>query len=195
LRKSGFTLIELLIVVAVIAILAAIAVPNFLEAQTRSKVSRAQSDMRTIAIAAEALAVDKGKYPRDGDDIFPANPLVDFDSARRLRVLTTPVAYLEALPHDPFHNEFDGNPPLVFLFPGAPPYTYAYNTFGAYNEDPIQRQPANKGRPDNFTLTSLGPNRLFDSLGGRLRYDPTNGTISAGDLFHSGGRRIDRDAQ
>jgi len=44
-RLPAFTLIELLIVVAIIAILSAIAVPNFLEAQTRSKVSRTQADM------------------------------------------------------------------------------------------------------------------------------------------------------
>src|SRR5690606_2741475 len=61
--RKAFTLIELLIVVAIIAILAAIAVPNFLEAQTRSKVSRARTDMRTVATAMEAYAVDHNKYP------------------------------------------------------------------------------------------------------------------------------------
>jgi prepilin-type N-terminal cleavage/methylation domain-containing protein len=57
-NRQGFTLIKLLIVVAIIAILAAIAVPDFLEAQTRAKVSRCKSDMRTLATAIEAYTVD-----------------------------------------------------------------------------------------------------------------------------------------
>jgi prepilin-type N-terminal cleavage/methylation domain-containing protein len=61
--KKGFTLIELLIVVAIIAILAAIAVPNFLEAQVRAKVSRVKNDQRSLATGIESYYVDNNTYP------------------------------------------------------------------------------------------------------------------------------------
>ncbi len=62
-KLKGITLIELLIVVAIIAILAAIAVPNFLEAQVRSKCARATADLATTAAALEHYFADFSAYP------------------------------------------------------------------------------------------------------------------------------------
>jgi type II secretion system protein G len=65
-NQKGFTLIELLIVVAIIGILAAIAIPNLLTAMQRSKQKRTMADMRTIATAWEARATDLNKYNAAG---------------------------------------------------------------------------------------------------------------------------------
>ncbi len=62
--RGGFTLIELLIVVAIIGIIAAVAIPNLLNAVDKSKQKRSMSDLRTIASAVEAYAVDVANYPR-----------------------------------------------------------------------------------------------------------------------------------
>src|SRR5215217_1415363 len=86
--KKAFTLIELLIVVAIIAILAAIAVPNFLEAQTRAKVSRGKADMRSVATALETYMIDNNKYPFDWDSRGWPYYLTD--------CITTPISYLSS---------------------------------------------------------------------------------------------------
>ena len=93
---GGFTLIELLIVVAIIAILAAIAVPNFLEAQVRSKIAICKSDLRTLALGFEAYHVDHNAYPYD----WNTPPLGGFSMSEwdTFAALTTPVAYITTVP-------------------------------------------------------------------------------------------------
>ncbi|MFB3895559.1 MAG: type II secretion system protein [bacterium] len=98
-HQMGFTLIELLIVVAIIAILAAIAIPNFLAAQTRSKIARVQEEMRTIGTALEAYDIEYNCYPRQG----PAGTCNI--ASNGLPELTTPISYITSFPKDIFHEE------------------------------------------------------------------------------------------
>ena len=60
-RRSGFTLVEIMIVVAIIALLAAIAVPNFLRARKRSQATRVLEDLRIIDSATDQYAIENNK--------------------------------------------------------------------------------------------------------------------------------------
>ena len=62
--QKGFTLIELLIVVAIIGIIAAIAIPNLLNAIDRGKQKRTMADIRSLGTAVESYAVDNNFYPK-----------------------------------------------------------------------------------------------------------------------------------
>lgn len=203
---KGFTLIELLIVVAIIAILAAIAVPNFLEAQTRAKVSRVKADMRSLATAIEAYRVDGNSYPSANSE----------GTVKWLKSISTPVAYITSaeLP-DPFteknqlnanktrnHIRYYGVNEMSWLNANSDDGHVLYS-----NGTDTYAAASGSLRVMGYLLFSHGPDRERNNLSGTpsgtfLRaanlqdmdnfvhyiYDPTNGTVSNGEIFRSGGQ-------
>lgn len=176
--RQGFTLIELLIVVAIIAILAAIAVPNFLEAQMRSKIARTYADMRTLATAIESYRTDNQHY------------MPDFSGAREFdswNYLTTPIPYISSFPLDPF-TEKEQRP---YFYAGDddiwwPTTRYPLNSvnwiFWTWGPDLVWNALDFPGglADDNYRHNRLAENRAQD-----FTYDPTNGTISYGDIYRT----------
>jgi type II secretion system protein G len=201
-RQKAFTLIELLIVVAIIAILAAIAVPNFLEAQTRSRTAKVKSEFRTISTALEAYVIDERHYP-PSYGVGLALGAEQMEGS--LKPLTTPVPYLTSVSGlvDPFANadrlrdERNTRP------------IYHYINYEALDRvDPIDwmwgvirdRNNGNMGLSHRaYIISSAGPDRMDhtiywvdtepqnEMLFFGLLYDPTNGTMSYGDLGRMGG--------
>src|SRR5689334_23470577 len=70
-KRGGFTLVEIMIVVAIIALLAAIAVPGFLRARKRSQASRIINDLRLIDSAVDQYAIETSK--KTGDPVNTAD--------------------------------------------------------------------------------------------------------------------------
>ncbi len=215
-KRDGFTLIELLIVVAIIGILAAIAVPNFLNAQIRAKVSRSYADMRNTLTGIEQLRLDKGvllvdfwdddtTWGRDRiKDTF--NGVGDLPEANRRQVhvlapITSPIAYMSSIPQDPFvpkHlQDTSGGHSERFGIAGNDVYYYADNDpsnsggdYGGTNYDP----PLKEG---DYVLMAFGP-AAEDMYGGSngirfgVPYDASNGIRSIGDIMMKSGGSIIR---
>ncbi|MEO8377502.1 MAG: prepilin-type N-terminal cleavage/methylation domain-containing protein [Candidatus Sumerlaeota bacterium] len=204
--RKAFTLIELLIVVAIIAILAAIAVPNFLEAQTRAKVSRARTDLRSVSVALEAYRVDYTRYaPMLGDN--PGQPQNRLNGYGNVRLnawravphnYTTPVAFITSAIPDVFkvgktektagtdlgHAWVSGNPfDASFAYHNIRQYVEYTNNSGAWTTADI-------GDYGEWRIFSLGPQGKYATIGtndptrGWL-YDPTNGTLSTGMIIRT----------
>ncbi len=177
--KKAFTLIELLIVVAIIGILAAIALPNFLNAQLRAKIARVEGDLHAMKTAIEMYRTDNSGYP-------PSCSLeVVGDVQFRAGEIFSPVTYANVPAVDPFNTQ-EGSRTSLFA---AKEYFYI-------NRDKTCGWPINllnwtidnvpsSPKHSEYLISSQGPDNLSEVQDQRKSpiFDATNGLVSQGDII------------
>ncbi len=199
-RHSGFTLIELLIVAAIIGILTAVALPNFLNAQIRAKTTCAETEIKNIRAALESFFIDHGSYPPMDTDrrrsrmhigcersfcgcaiINKAYLMTDVRGERIY--LTTPVAYISSLPNDPFR------PDCGYGYGSNGQSYYILTSWGPDMQDGAGEELNER----EYTGASFGDHEeaivrtpSFTLTFSQALYNPSNGTSSAGDIIRAG---------
>ncbi|MCA9423792.1 MAG: type II secretion system protein [Candidatus Omnitrophica bacterium] len=204
--RSGFTLLELLIVLGVVLILTAIALPNFVSLRTRGQVVMARSHTKSIVQGLDLYSVDHNRYPITVPS-FPKDPF-GILSHHQLSALTTPVAYISS---DALFDPFGVVESQVY-----DPALSAGNDFPKLDQPNVERSllyfhypsmAVRREDPELFlngaSAVSIGPDRK-DSLGSYRPFDllffldrfpptiashphdtmyqPTNGVRSRGDI-------------
>ena len=141
--EKGFTLIELMIVVAIIGILAAIAIPNFINYQKRAKTSEARTNLGAIRTSEEA-------YASTADTYLDAawNPDADPDGTKR--AWTAGVAGWTDIGYEP-----KGNIYFSYLISGSTATTFTAVARGDFDDD---------GTNSTFTINHLGSTSVTNPL-------------------------------
>jgi len=185
-RKKAFTLIELLIVIAIILILIAIALPNFLEAQIRARVTKATGELRSIYTALEMYYNDWGFYPGESESTWSEQS----ENEKGLRRLTTPISYISSIPEDPFPAKsgqgydvgelryYYGGGCWTDELPAA--FARCGPIYAAWSRGPSQE-------PAGFRATVVNVNPYGGEI---VSYSPTNGTKSRGSIHLFAGESI-----
>jgi general secretion pathway protein G len=119
-RNRGFTLIEIMVVVVILAILGSLVVPKILEKVDEARVTKAQSDIRSIATALDMYRLDNYRYPTTEQGLGalvkqPADPTIT--NYRQ-------GGYLQAVPKDPWGNAYQ------YVVPGRDGHDFELGSFG-----------------------------------------------------------------
>jgi general secretion pathway protein G len=206
--RRGFTLIELLIVIAIILILIAIALPNFLEAQQRARLTSTRACLHMYMQSNEAYYTDFNIHIPDVDggerekttrqswaNLFGINRGIRCDGSElcSYMMLTTPIPYTKTLCYDPFLEQQGDS--TIGKNISLPEYT-------TYFSGGVQRVEYGKRYGLRYVFLSRGPDLdqdansydgVFEHLGRHTHheshtpviYSPTNGSKSDGDLVTS----------